>query len=98
MNNNISVVLLGAGSSSRFKSNQIKQNIIINKVSILNHSRLFFNKYFSKSNIFIVCNKKVLINKLKNNENVIYGSSSRLKSLHVALENIFQKISKLNIH
>ena len=25
-----------------------------------------------------------------NNENVIYGSSSRLKSLHVALENIFQ--------
>ena len=56
MNNNISVVLLGAGSSRRFKSNQIKQNIIINKVSILNHSRLFFSKYFSASNIFIVSN------------------------------------------
>jgi 2-C-methyl-D-erythritol 4-phosphate cytidylyltransferase len=82
--------LLGAGRSRRFKSNQIKQNVIINKVSILNHSRLFFNKYFPQSNIFIVCNRKVVINKLKNNENVVYGSSSRLKSLHVALENIFQ--------
>jgi 2-C-methyl-D-erythritol 4-phosphate cytidylyltransferase len=90
MNNNISVVLLGAGSSRRFKSRQIKQNVIINKLSILNHSRLFFNKYFPESNIFIVSNRKVVINKLKNNENVVYGSSSRLKSLHVALENIFQ--------
>ena len=35
MNNNILVVLLGAGRSRRFKSNQIKQNVIINKVSIL---------------------------------------------------------------
>jgi len=90
MNNNISVVLLGAGSSRRFKSNQIKQNVIINKLSILNHSRLFFSKYFTESNIFLVCNRKVVLNKLKNNENVIYGSSSRLKSLHVALENIFK--------
>ena len=49
MNKNISVVLLGAGSSRRFKSSQIKQNVIINKVSILNHSRLFFNKYFPES-------------------------------------------------
>ena len=90
MNKNISVVLLGAGSSRRFKSSQIKQNVKINKVSILNHSRLFFNKYFPESNIFIVSNRKVVINKLKNNENVIHGSSTRLKSLHVALENIFE--------
>ena len=90
MNNNISVVLLGAGSRRRFKSSQIKQNVIINKVSILNHSRLFFNKYFPESKIFIVSNSKVVINTLKNNENVIHGSSTRLKSLHVALENIFE--------
>ena len=90
MNNDISVVLLGAGSSRRFKSDQIKQNIKINNVSILNYSRLFFNKYFSKSNIFIISNKKVVISKLRSNEKIIYGSSSRLKSLHVALDSIFQ--------
>ena len=90
MNNNISVVLLGAGSSRRFKSKQIKQNVIINRVSVLNHSRIFFAKYFSKSNIFIVSNKKVVIKKLRCNEHIIHGSSTRLKSLHVALENIFQ--------
>lgn len=90
MNNNISVVLLGAGSSRRFKSKLIKQNVIINRVSVLNHSRIFFAKYFSKSNIFIVSNKKVVINKLRCNEHIIHGSSTRLKSLHVALEKIFQ--------
>jgi 2-C-methyl-D-erythritol 4-phosphate cytidylyltransferase len=90
MNHNISVVLLGAGRSKRFISSQIKQNILVNKRSILDYSRLFFNKYFPKSNIFIVVNKKVIINKLKTNEKKIYGSSSRLKSLHLALKNILQ--------
>ena len=88
MNNNISVVLLGAGSSNRFISSQIKQNILVNKRRILDYSRLFFNKYFPKSNVFLVINKKVIINKLKTNEKKIYGSSSRLKSLHLALKNM----------
>ena len=61
MNKNISVVLLGAGSSRRFKSSQIKQNVKINKVSILNHSRLFFNKYFPESKIFIVSNSRHIV-------------------------------------
>ena len=90
MNNDISVVLLGAGSSNRFISSQIKQNILVNKRSILDYSRLFFNKYFQKSNIFIVINKKVIINKLKTNEKKVYGSSSRLKSLYLALKNMQQ--------
>ncbi len=90
MNHNISVVLLGAGNSKRFESNKIKQNILINKKSVLDYSRLFFKKYFSKSNIFIVVNKNVVLDKLKSNEKIIYGSSSRLKSLNAALENIFQ--------
>ncbi len=90
MNHNISVVLLGAGNSKRFQSDNIKQNILINKKSILNYSREFFTKYFSESNIFIVANKRVIINKLKSNERVISGSSSRLKSLNIALENIYQ--------
>ena len=85
MNHNISVILLGAGRSQRFISSQIKQNILVNKRSILDYSRLFFNKYFPKSNIFIVINKKVIMGKLKTNENKIYGSSSRLKSLNAAL-------------
>jgi 2-C-methyl-D-erythritol 4-phosphate cytidylyltransferase len=91
MNHNISVILLGAGRSQRFISSQIKQNILVNKRSILDYSRLFFNKYFPKSNIFIVVNKKVIIKKLKTNEKKIYGSSSRLKSLHVALRKILQE-------
>jgi len=44
MNHNISVVLLGAGSSKRFKSNQLKQNIIIKNKSLLDHSSDFFAK------------------------------------------------------
>ena len=90
MNHNISVVLLGAGRSKRFISSQIKQNIQVNKKSILDYSRSFFNKYFHKSKIFIVINKKVIIDKLKTNEKKIYGSTSRLKSLHVALKYIRQ--------
>ena len=90
MNHNISVVLLGAGSSKRLISSQIKQNVLINKKSILDYSRSFFNKHFPKSNIFIVLNKRVIIDNLKTNEKKIYGSSSRLKSLHLALKNILQ--------
>lgn len=90
MNKNITVVLLSAGFSKRFNSNKIKQNIFINKKSILDYSRSFFNKYFSESNIFIVINKKVVIKKLRANEGIIYGSSSRLKSLYSALRNIFE--------
>ena len=81
MNHNISVILLGAGRSKRFISSQLKQNVLVNKISILDYSRLFFNKYFPKSNIFIVVNKKVIIDKLKTNENKIYGHLSALQGI-----------------
>ena len=90
MNHNISVVLLGAGSSKRFKSNQLKQNIIIKNKSLLDHSRDFFAKHFDCSNIYIVVNNKVKIKHIRKNENVILGSSSRLGSLREAMKYIFK--------
>ena len=89
MNKNISVVLLGAGKSNRFKNKDLKQNIIINKKRIIDYSRDFFNKYFKKSNIYIVINKKVIIKKKKINENILQGSSSRVKSLLCAMQHIY---------
>lgn len=89
MNQEVSVVLLGAGYSKRFKSNQLKQNIIIKNKSLLDYSRDFFNKHFKHSNIYVVVNKKVNIRNIRKNENLIFGSSSRLKSLSEALKFIF---------
>jgi 2-C-methyl-D-erythritol 4-phosphate cytidylyltransferase len=89
MNNNISVVLLGAGSSKRFKSNQLKQNMIIKNKSLLDHSRDFFAKYFNTSKIYIVVNNKVKIKNIRKNEKVILGASSRLESLRKAMRYIY---------
>ena len=85
MNHNISVILLGAGSSKRFKSNQLKQNIIIKNKSLLDHSRDFFAKYFDTSKIYLVVNNKVKIKNIRKNEKVILGASSRLESLREAI-------------
>jgi 2-C-methyl-D-erythritol 4-phosphate cytidylyltransferase len=89
MNHNISVILLGAGSSKRFKSNQLKQNIIIKNKSLLDHSRDFFAKYFDTSKIYLVVNNKVKIKNIRKNEQVILGASSRLKSLREAMRYIY---------
>jgi 2-C-methyl-D-erythritol 4-phosphate cytidylyltransferase len=89
MNHNISVVLLGAGSSKRFKSNQLKQNIIIKNKSLLDHSRDFFTKYFDCSKIYTVVNNKVKIKNIHKNEKVILGSTTRLNSLRKAIKYIF---------
>ena len=89
MNHNISVILLGAGSSKRFKSNQLKQNIIIKNKSLLDHSRDFFAKYFDTSKIYLVVNNKVKIKNIRKNEKVILGASSRLKSLREAMRYIY---------
>jgi 2-C-methyl-D-erythritol 4-phosphate cytidylyltransferase len=89
MNHNISVILLGAGSSKRFKSNQLKQNIIIKNKSLLDHSRDFFAKYFDTSKIYLVVNNKVKIKNIRKNEKVILGASSRSESLREAMRYIY---------
>jgi len=89
MNHNISVILLGAGFSKRFKSNQLKQNIIIKNKSLLDHSRDFFAKYFDTSKIYLVVNNKVKIKNIRKNEKVLLGASSRLKSLREAMRYIY---------
>ena len=89
MNNNISVVLLGAGKSNRLKNKNIKQNLIINKKRIIDYSRDFFSKYFKDSKIYLAINKKVIIKKRKKNEHIIIGSSSRVKSLFCAMKYIY---------
>jgi 2-C-methyl-D-erythritol 4-phosphate cytidylyltransferase len=89
MKHNISVVLLGAGFSKRFKSNQLKQNIIIKNKSLLDHSRDFFGKYFDTSKIYLVVNNKVKIKNIRKNEKIILGASSRLKSLREAMRYIY---------
>jgi len=88
-NNNISVVLLGAGKSKRLNNKELKQNIIINKKRIIDYSREFFSKYFKDSNIYLVINKKVIIGKKNKNECVLLGSSSRAKSLSCAMKYIY---------
>tara|TARA_B100001113_G_scaffold212284_1_gene174148 strand:+ start:8711 stop:9373 length:663 start_codon:yes stop_codon:yes gene_type:complete len=87
---NISVVLLGAGQSIRFKRKTIKQNIVINKKRIIDYSRDFFNKYFKDSKIYLVINDKVMIKETKKNETVLLGSSTRAKSLLCAMEYIYK--------
>jgi len=89
MNHNISVVLLGAGYSKRFKSNQLKQNIIIKNKSLLDHSRDFFAKYFDTSKVYLVVNNKVKIKNIRKNEKIILGASSRLESLREAMKYIY---------
>jgi len=89
MNHNMSVILLGAGSSKRFKSNQLKQNMIIKNKSLLDHSRDFFAKYFDTSKIYLVVNNKVKIKNIRKNEKVILGASSRLESLREAMRYIY---------
>jgi len=89
MNHNISVILLGAGFSKRFKSNQLKQNIIIKNKSLLDHSRDFFAKYFDTSKIYLVVNNKVKIKNIRKNEKIILGASSRLESLREAMKYIY---------
>ena len=89
MNHNISVILLGAGSSKRFKSNQLKQNIIIKNKSLLDYFRDFFAKYFDTSKIYLVVNNKVKIKNIRKNEKVILGASSRLESLREAMKYIY---------
>jgi len=89
MNHNISVILLGAGTSKRFKSNQLKQNIIIKNKSLLDHSRDFFAKYFDTAKIYLVVNNKVKIKNIRKNEKVILGASSRLESLREAMRYIY---------
>ncbi len=89
MNNNISVVLLGAGRSRRLKNNVIKQNILINKKRVIDYSREFFSKHFKDSKIYLVINKKVIITNKKNRESILLGSSSRAKSLFCAMEHIY---------
>ena len=89
MNHNISVILLGAGFSKRFKSNQLKQNIIIKNKSLLDHSRDFFAKYFDTSKVYLVVNNKVKIKNIRKNEKIILGASSRLESLREAMKYIY---------
>ena len=92
----ISVVLLGAGRSLRFKSQTMKQNYKIHDKTIFNYSRDFFNRYFSHSQRYLVVNNKVKINNLYDHEKVILGSSSRMRSLNNCLKylnknNLFTK-------
>ena len=89
MNNNISVVLLGAGKSNRLKTKNIKQNIIINKKRLIDHSRDFFYKHFKDSKTYLVINKKVIIKNKKKNERILIGSSTRMKSLICAMKYMY---------
>ncbi len=81
----LSVILLGAGYGKRFASLQPKQNYKIKGKTLTDYSRLFFQKYFSKANTFIVINKNITLKKTNSNEQLCYGSSSRLKSLYKTL-------------
>ena len=89
MNQNISIILLGAGFSKRFKSNKLKQNIIIKNKSLLDYSRDFFKRHFKYSKVYLVINKKVDVNNIYENEKIIFGSTTRLKSLCEALNFMF---------
>ena len=88
MSKDITVVLLGAGKSSRFKSPVIKQNFRINKKSIINYSREFFSINFPKSKKIIAINNHVKISSKRKDEYILFGSSSRIKSLKKCLDYI----------
>ena len=85
-----SVVLLGAGKSKRFGSNILKQNIKINNKRVIDYSVDFFRKHFKSSNKYYVINKKIHLKTLTNMEHILYGSTSRLKSLNNCLDYISQ--------
>lgn len=90
MNKDLSVVLLGAGESKRFQSSILKQNYLIHNKRVIDYSIDFFRDYFITSNKYFVINKKIKINSLKKNEQIIYGSTSRLKSLINCITYIFK--------
>jgi len=90
MSKDLSVVLLGAGDSKRFKSSIPKQNYIIHNKRVIDYSINFFRDHFHISNKYFVINKKIKIKSLKKNEHVVLGSSSRLKSLRNCLDHIFK--------
>ena len=84
----ISVVLLGAGKSKRFDANVLKQNVKIHNKRIIDYSVDFFRKYFNTSEKYFVINKKIQLKTLAENEHILYGSTSRLKSLNNCLNYI----------
>lgn len=90
MNTHISVIMLGAGKSKRFNSHELKQNHKIKNKSLLDYSRNFFSKYFKSSKRYVVINNKVKVKSLEKNEHVIFGSTSRLKSLNNCLNHIYK--------
>ena len=83
-----SVVLLGAGKSKRFGSNLLKQNVKIHNKRVIDYSVDFFRKHFNSSNKYFVINKKIHLKTLTNKEHILYGSTSRLKSLNNCLDYI----------
>ena len=88
MSKDISVILLGAGKSSRFESTVIKQNFKINKKSIINHSRDFFRTNFPRSKKILAINNQVKISSQRADEYIVNGSSSRMMSLKKCLDYI----------
>ena len=93
MKKDISVVLLGAGKSKRFDANVLKQNVKIHNKRIIDYSVDFFRKYFNTSEKYFVINKKIQLKTFTENEHILYGSTSRLKSLN----NCLNYISKNNL-
>ena len=81
----ISVVLLGAGKSKRFDTNTLKQNVKIHDKRVIDYSVDFFRKHFNASKKYFVINKKIQLKTLTENEHILYGSTSRLKSLNNCL-------------
>ena len=90
MSKDITIILLGAGNSRRFKSKTIKQNYKIHKKRVIDYSREFFNSYFHDSQKYIVANDKVTIISKNENEHIVKGSSTRLKSLYNCLKYIYR--------
>ena len=84
----ISVVLLGAGKSKRFDTNTLKQNVKIHDKRVIDYSVDFFRKHFNASKKYFVITKKIKLKTLTENEHILYGSTSRLKSLNNCLNYI----------
>ena len=84
----ISVVLLGAGKSKRFDTNTLKQNVKIRNKRVIDYSVDFFRKHFNASKKYFVITKKIKLKTLTENEHILYGSTSRLKSLNNCLNYI----------
>ena len=84
----ISVVLLGAGKSKRFDTNTLKQNVKIHNKRVIDYSVDFFRKHFNASEKYFVINKKIRLKTFTENEHILYGSTSRLRSLNNCLNYI----------